>query len=195
VPLRALPTEIGNWTGKDVPVTETVQRVAAADDFLNRLYINKATDQWTNVYVAYSARPRNMQGHRPQVCYVAAGWIHDGTEHTKVISKSGRDVPCLLHRFHWPAPDHQEKVVLNFYIVNGQTTRDERVFTNIGWRTPNISGDPARYVTQVQISSVLENSVRTAAKDMTDFILDFLPDKNGEVRAMKYSNTAGGVLR
>jgi hypothetical protein len=29
----------------------------------------------------------------------------------------------------------------------------------------------------------LENSVRKAAEDMTEFILDFLPDENGDVAA------------
>jgi hypothetical protein len=41
-------------------------------------------------------------------------------------------------------------------------------------------------VAQVQISSLLENSVRNAAADMTELILDLLPDENGIVRAVEY---------
>jgi len=78
---------------------------------------------------------------------------------------------------------NDQKVVLNFYILNGQFTTEENDFSGFLGRRPNIAGDPARYVAQVQISSVLENSVRTAAKDMTDLILDFLPDRNGIVKA------------
>ena len=78
---------------------------------------------------------------------------------------------------------------LNYYIVNGQLTDDESVFSGLGWRTPNVDGDPARYVAQVQISSVQKNSVRQAAKDITDLVLDFLPDQNatvkGEIRGQK----------
>jgi hypothetical protein len=73
--------------------------------------------------------------------------------------------------------------VLNFYILNGQITNDENYFSGPFGRRPNIAGDPTRYVVQVQISSVLENSIRTVAKDMTDLILDYLPDENGKVRA------------
>lgn len=80
---------------------------------------------------------------------------------------------------------NDQKVVLNFYILNGQLTADESDFSSPFGRRPNISGDPARYVAQIQISSVLENSIREAAKDMTDVILDFLPDKNGKVRIQK----------
>lgn len=185
VPLSDFPAQLDNWAGKDVPIRQTIQQVAGNDDFLNRLYTNKLNNQWVNFYVAYTARPRTMLGHRPQVCYVAGGWIHDGTYTSQVISNSGRKVPCLVHRFHTPGPEREDTVVLNFYIVNGQLTSDESVFSGVGWRTPNISGNPARYVAQVQISSVLENSTRKAAQDMTDLLLDFLPDENGNVKAAK----------
>ena len=183
VSLSAFPTEIGNWTGKDIPIPENLLRVARTDDFLNRLYVNRTNNQWANVYIPYTAHPRTMLGHRPQVCYPAGGWIHDSTEPSEVISSSGRKIPCLIHRFHKPASQNDEIVVLNFYILNGQLTAVESGFSGVGWRTPNIGGDSARYVAQVQISSILENSVRKTARDMTDLILDFFPDEDGRVRA------------
>jgi len=195
VALSAFPKQIGPWAGKDVPLPENIQRVAQNDDFLNRLYTNSSTNGWANVYIAYSARPRTMVGHRPENCYVGGGWIHDSTEPSEVISSAGREIPCLIHRFHTPSPYYEERLVLNFYISNGRLTTDESFFTGIGWRTPNIGGDPARYVAQVQISSVLENSTRTAAKDMTDLILEFLPDENGEVRATEFQSVAYDALK
>lgn len=83
---------------------------------------------------------------------------------------------------------------MNFYIVNGQLTSDESVFSGVGWRAPNIGGDPARYAAQVQISSVVENSIRAVAKDITEPILDFLPDENGKVRAVEYIKPVNSVL-
>jgi len=195
VPLSAFPAEIGNWSGKDVPIPENTLRVAGSDDFLNRLYINKTTNEWANVYIAYCARPRNMLGHQPDICYVGGGWVHDSTQQSQFISAEGRAVPCLIHRFHRPAPETDEVVVLNFYILNGQITADESGFSGVSWRTPNIAGNPARYVAQVQISSVLENSVRLAAKDITDIVLDYLPDGNGKVKAAEYSSLKSSVLK
>lgn len=185
-PLSTFPTEVGNWSGKDVPIPYNIQRVAGNDDFLSRLYTNRLTKEWANVYIAYSARPRTMLGHKPQVCYVGNGWILESTESSKVISASGTTIPCLVHRFHKPAPDNTKVVVLNFYILNGQITSDESGFSGVGWRTPNIAGNPARYVAQVQISSVLENSIRAVAKDMADLISDFLPDREGRVKATDF---------
>jgi EpsI family protein len=185
LPLSVFPAEIGGWSGQDTPIPYNIQRVAGNDDFLSRLYTNRLTKEWVNIYIAYSARPRTMLGHKPEVCYVGSGWVLENTEPSKVISLSGTTIPCLVHRFHKPAPDNEEIVVLNFYILNGQITSDESGFSGVGWRTPNVAGNLARYVAQIQISSALENSVRSAAKDMTDLVLDFFPDKSGNVRAAK----------
>lgn len=193
VPLSAFPKKIGNWAGKDVSIPVNIVRAAKNDAFLNRFFVNDVSNQWANVYIAYTAHPRTMLGHRPQICYVAGGWVHEDTKLTNVTSSAGREVPCLLHRFRRPSPETEETVVLNFYIVNGRLTSDERVFSGVGFRTPNIDGDPARYVTQVQISSVFENSVRSAAEDITEQVLDFFPDENGKVRAAKYVGTSSDV--
>jgi len=176
VPLAEFPLAVGPWQGREVPIPVNVQKVAKNDDFLSRLYINQSANQWASLYVAYTARPRTMLGHRPQICYPASGWIHDSTDRIKVISRAGLTIPCLLHRFRRPAPSYEEVLIVNFYIVNGQLTDDESVFTGIGWRTPNITGNPARYVAQVQISSVLENSIHSAARDFTDLLLTWFPD-------------------
>lgn len=183
VPLSEFPTKIGGWVGRDVPISESILRVAANDDFMNRLYVNETENQWANVYIAYTATPRTMLGHRPSVCYPAGGWVHDSTREAELVSNAGINVPCLVHRFHKPSPSYEETVVLNFYIVNGRLTSDESVFSGLGFRTPNIAGDPARYAAQVQISSILEYSVRAAAQDMVEKMLEMFPDKEGNVKA------------
>ena len=81
----------------------------------------------------------------------------------------------------------------NLWKLPNPTASNESGFSGVGWRTPNINGDPARYVAQIQISSALENSARTAAEEMTDIILDFFPDKNGEVKATGFYYTAIGI--
>jgi hypothetical protein len=197
VPLSAFPTKIGNWVGRDMAIpniTKEYMEKNFADDYLSRRYINVATQAWADVYIVYcSSLPAGILGHQPLICYPAHGWIHDRTEPSQFISRAGQEIPCLKHRFHKPAPTHNQTVVLNFYILNGQLNTDEDNFSGPWGRRPNIAGDPARYVAQIQISSVLENSIRTAAQDMTDLILDLLPDENGEVRAAKYTNTLTGV--
>jgi hypothetical protein len=189
VPLSAFPMQIGNWVGSNLSIPSTTKEYMEknfADDFLSRRYINTITRAWADVYIVYcSSQPGGILGHQPRVCYPAHGWIHDSTEPSQFISQAGRQIPCLIHRFHKPAPLYDQIVVLNFYILNGQLTTDENDFSGLLGRRPNIAGDPARYVAQVQISSVLENSIRNIATDMMDLVLDRLPDENGKVQAVK----------
>ncbi|MHC4571327.1 MAG: exosortase-associated EpsI family protein [Planctomycetota bacterium] len=198
VSLSTFPVQIGNWVGRDLTIPNTTKEYMEenfADDFLSRRYVDSVTKAWADVYIVYcSSRPGGILGHRPRVCYPGYGWIHDSTEPSQFISRAGLQISCLIHRFHKPAPTHDQTVVLNFYILNGQITTDENDFSGPFGRRPNVAGNPARYVAQVQISSVLENSVRIAAEDMTDLILDFFPDKNGKVRAGEYANTTSPVL-
>lgn len=192
VPLSNFPKQIGNWKGKDLPLPNTTKEYMEkhfADDFLSRRYINNETQAWADVYIVYcSSQPGGILGHQPRICYPAHGWIHDGSETSKFFSRAGREITCLLHGFHRTAPAYNQTVILNFYVLNGKLTVDEDDFSGPLGRRPNISGDPARYVAQIQISSVIENSVRTMAKDITDLVLDFLPDRDGKVRAGEYGD-------
>jgi hypothetical protein len=189
-PLSVFSIHIDNWVGTELSIpaiTEEYMRIHFADDFLSRRYINATNQTWADIYIVYcSSQPGGILGHRPRVCYTGNGWIHDSTEPTQFISRTGKQIPCLIHRFHKTAPVYSQTVVLSFYILNGQITTDENDFSGLLGRRPNIAGNPARYVAQVQISSVLESSVRLAAKSITDIILDFLPDSSGKARVSEY---------
>ena len=191
VPMSAFPLQIGNWSGEDLPIPNTTKEYMEknfADDYFSRQYINSVTKARVNVYVVYcSSRPGGIVGHKPQVCYRGNGWIRDSTETNQFISWAGKEIPYLIHHFHKPEMTDQA-VVLNFYILNGKLTADENDFSGSLWRRPNIAGDLAQYVAQVQVSSVFESPVRIMAKDVADLILDYLPDQNGKVRAVDDNN-------
>ena len=185
VPLKEFPLQINDWHGEDQPIREVTKEYMErffADDYLNRRYINTKIRQSADVYLVYCAsRPAGILGHRPRVCYPAHGFVHDGTETTQFQTQSGRTIDCLFHRFHQPGLGGEQVVVLSFYIVNGQVTTDESMFSSFWGRRPNLVGDPARYVVQVQISSAVQQSVLSAAQDLTDKILEFLPKDQKDV--------------
>jgi len=189
VPLSTFPAEVNGWVGRQAAIPEHIRQAGGNDDFLHRVFVQKASGRWVSVYVGYTGRPRTMVGHRPQICYVASGWVHEASIQAHVLSLAGKTIPCSIHRFY-KGDAEEQTVVLSYYVLNGQIISSESGFSGLMWRTPNTSGDPARYVAAVQISSALENSVRTAAADMTEVILDFLPDRNGKVKAAEYYSTA-----
>ncbi len=196
VPLSAVPTCIGGWVGDELPVptvTKAYMETYFADDFISRRYENTTKGLWADVYAVYcSANPAGIVGHQPRICFPGHGWIWDQTVPSEITSQSGRLIKCLVHCFHKPAPAYQQIFVLNFYVLNGQVTRRESDFANFLGRRPNLAGDPARYVAQIQISSILEHAARAAARDMADTVLSFLPDRDGHVEA---SNLPDGLTR
>jgi hypothetical protein len=94
-----------------------------------------------------------------------------------------------------PEPQYRETIILNFYILNGQITTREDDFSGLFGRVPNIGGDPARYVVQVQISSVVENSIRGMAKAIADQIINFFPNENGVIQAARLSTNTNKALK
>lgn len=192
VPLSQIPKQIGAWVGEELEIetgTKIYMERHFADDYVSLRYFNATNRLWADAYIVYCAsRPAGILGHQPRVCYPGNGWIWDSTAPSQFTTRSGRTVDCLMHRFHKPAPAYQDVYVLNFYVLNGRITLSEKDFS--GWlgRRPNLAGDPARYVAQVQISSTNERSPGALASEITDTILAFLPDGDGHVAAVDVPN-------
>lgn len=68
-PLAALPMEVGEWIGRDVPVDEQLD---FADDALQRVYRHRETGQQVTLWIAYSATAAD-RGHHPEVCMAVLG--------------------------------------------------------------------------------------------------------------------------
>ena len=190
VPLEKIPLELHGWTGQHFAIPSTTRQYMEsnfADDYVSRRYSNDDAGMWADLYVVYcSSRLGGLIGHNPRICYPGNGWVWDETSPSEFVSTSGRRIPCLVHRFHRPAPDYRRVVVLSFYVLNGEITLDQRDFSDLWGRRVNLSGDPARYVAQIQVSSVQEEAARAAIRGLADTILTFLPDQYGRVQAADY---------
>jgi EpsI family protein len=187
VPLSRFPLALGDWVGEDVNIPTTTQeymRSHFADDYFSRRYVDGKAGQWADLYVVYcSSQPGGILGHKPTVCYPGNGWIWDQTTSSQIVTRSKRQIDCLVHRFHKSTPGYQETIVVNFYILDGRISVREQDFSGFLSRRPNVAGDPARYVAQVQVASTVEDSAQSLARDATDTILSFLPDADGRVGA------------
>jgi|GEM_PF-6597556 len=108
VPLENFPKAHQDWIGVDAIIAETTLKVAGNDDYLSRNYTSKDTKYPVHIYVAYSGRPRNMKGHRPQVCYPSSGWVADNLEHISFKTTAGLTINALLHEFHMPTGGYRK---------------------------------------------------------------------------------------
>lgn len=194
--LQDFPKKIYGWDGNDLEIPATTvsyMRKNFADDYFSRRYINKDKHAYADVYVVYcTTRPASILGHKPEVCYVNSGWIQDAKAELKSFTtRSGKELPCLMHRFHRPAGNYAEVVILNFYVVNGSVLTDESEFAGLMGRRPNIGGKEAKYVSQIQISSVYENNVLAIAHDMVDTLFEWFPNENGKVLSATLQRNSG----
>ena len=178
VPFSNFPSGLGQWQGTELPISETVLQIANNDDYLSRRYRNIREDIEVTFYLAYTATPVNMSGHRPAVCYVGSGWLHEGTEKTEIEFSSGKKIPCLIHRFRKPMSSFPDIYVLNYYIVNGQVTIDHNAFAGLKFRRLIQSKDQPRYVVQLQISSSSPKVAIAFAETVSPLIWAYLPQPN-----------------
>lgn len=178
VPLASFPYQLDGWLGEDQPLSETTLQVAGNNDYVNRSYRILGTDSFVNFYVAYTSHPRTMQGHRPEVCYVGAGWNLEMTENRQIQTVDGQILPVLLHTFRKSPPDLTRLIVLNYYLINGQATADHRVFSGLRWRLPSFSREQIRYVAQIQVASTSTTAAVSFAALAAPLIESYMPKPN-----------------
>jgi len=182
IPLKHFPINIYKWIGKDISMDYPIKEATGSNDYLLRLYKTE-NGQWVHLYITYCSQPRNMLGHRPEVCFRASGWNILDEEKTTFTTTSGKTIPCIKYLFEKPVGLRDEFTVLNFYILNGRLTEDHKEFSGIKWRRLANPKEQVRYVTQIQISSSNEEAAISAAKEMSDLIIKFFPDEQGQVKA------------
>lgn len=168
-PLSTLPLTIGEWKGVELSMDKRVVEVAGCDDYVYRRYVDASTNRTVDLYVAYAARPANMLGHRPEVCYPTHGWATGPVRKLTLTLPDGRPLECLVRQVSRADGSARPMVVLNYYIVQGRHLTDWTDFWGPRWRMPNLARDPSFYVTQVQVTVPVSTSPATAEALAAEF--------------------------
>lgn len=182
--LAKLPLTIGAWTGQDVAVDSEIIQKSDTDDSLNRVYfgrVNAFQKAEVELYVAYGLRGRDLVPHRPEVCYPSHGWTAGGRETVEIALPGGPPIQCSLYHFYKGGFDLARCIVLNYYIVDGETCPDVSLLRSKATR--GTSG--IRYMARVMVScrftdlnqkNAVSETVRTFARDAAPLIRALLPD-------------------
>jgi len=141
--LQRLPLQMGIWDGVDVPLDDAIVRRTDTDALINRRYSRGGLES-VSLYVGCGVRTRDMMVHRPEVCYIGAGWTRTGRNPRDVLLPDGAMLPCTVFEFSRGALNTARLVVLYYYIVDGQYCRDLSDWQYRFWRIG--------YVGQVQIA-------------------------------------------
>ncbi len=75
--LASLPSQLGGWTGRDVPISQDVLNILGPGDFLLRIYQNESAPQpYVDLFIAYFPSQRTGDTiHSPKHCLPGAGWL------------------------------------------------------------------------------------------------------------------------
>lgn len=179
-PLSSLPLQLGGWAGRDVPIDEETRRIAGDDDFINRVYVDGASDRSVAVYVGYIGKPRSTLAHRPDICYPAHGYKEVRRGEVTVRSAAGQEVPALLLEYASPQMAGQPQLVLVSYLINGRYSNSTAEATEYNARGPGLlSSQPLAYLARVQVSIRNSGDREADIAALSDFMAGFLEPIGG----------------
>ncbi len=147
--LAKLPMRIGDWTGRDVPLNEAVVQATDADAYISRTYVNEAAGLSVWFYLSYGVRARDLMPHRPEVCYPDNGWIAEGEWATELpAAEDGAEaLRCRILKYSKGGLDPRTTVVVNYYLVDGESCPDVSLLRSKAWR----GSGAIDYMAQVQV--------------------------------------------
>jgi len=74
-PMSLYPAQIDGWSGETSRLDTDIEKILAADDYLNAIYQSPAEKDVVALFVAYYKKQTEGQGiHSPEVCLPAGGW-------------------------------------------------------------------------------------------------------------------------
>jgi len=181
--VERISLQIGDWTGRDVPLDETTRRATGSDAQISRLYTRPSSAS-VSLYVACGVNARALMPHRPEVCYIAAGFTLMDHYSLELALDDRRKLPCSVFQFSRGGLDAERRTVLYYYIVDGQYCGDISLLRSRAWRGSNT----VDYVTQVQI---VASTGTLTAEAATKMVSAFAVDSASAV-AQVFEDTAAG---
>jgi hypothetical protein len=153
-------------------LAEAIVLATDTDAHISRIYSRRNNSEYISLYIAYGARARDLMPHRPEVCYTGAGWtlIDKYSKKLSLSNKEKTELPCNIYKFSRGALSTNETLVLDYYIVDGQYSRDVSLLRSKAWR----GSGTIRYVAQVQI--VASTTVNQNASSTEKIICAFAAD-------------------
>lgn len=82
--IRNFPYAIGEWQGKDLPVSEKEYAILETRNLIVREYVNPQGEK-ISLFIIYSETNRCVF-HPPEVCFIGSG--------VKIVDKNRAEIPC-----------------------------------------------------------------------------------------------------
>jgi EpsI family protein len=119
------PMQLGDWAGRDVPMSSTVLASLGPGDFLTRVYAQPGGQTpRMDLYIAYFPSQRTGDTiHSPKNCLPGAGWAPLESSHIQ-LQHPGGGAPLAVNRYILGMGD-QRTLVLYWYQAHGRAVASE----------------------------------------------------------------------
>jgi len=189
-PLSSLPLRLGSWSGQDEPLDERVRRIAAEDDFINRIYVSDSSGKAVRVYVGYLGRPRSRLIHRITGCRAAHGWKMVTEERWTMASPQAGAIPSLVYEWNLLDRRGPREMDLAIYVINGQYCNDPGELDQYNRR--DVFGRSARYVARIQLTVEATGDRKVDLQALSDLASEILGPVHSLLPDHRQATTAAG---
>ncbi len=121
--LSKFPLQLGQWRGKDLPLSPETREVLGPGDFLVRDYFNPSQREVANLFIAFF--PSQRQGdtiHSPKNCLPGAGWVPTESSRIWIEGRDGRKIEVNRYLVE---KGGERALVLYWYQAHGQVIPSE----------------------------------------------------------------------
>ncbi len=179
-PLAEIPSDLGNYTSRDVPLRDDVLQAAGVDEYIQREYVDADRGRRLLVYVGYWGRENTGLGHGPEVCYPAGGWRVDAPVREmpfpRVAGVLDDEARLSLHRFIRMEPEGISRCAVGFVAAMSGLLRPTSRGTY--WHLPgHLYGENGHYLAQVHVTAFLSSGHwEPAERDIEEFMGLLIPE-------------------
>ena len=123
-PLRSFPLQMGDWSGRDVPIEKGIRDVLGPGDFMLRVYEREqSSEPAVDLFIAYFPSQRSGDTmHSPQNCLPGAGW--NFATRRRIELKTPGQTPFVVNQ-NVVAKGTDRQLVLYWYYAHDRAVASE----------------------------------------------------------------------
>ena len=115
--LKQFPTQLGSWTGTDIPIEQDILDILRPSDYLLRIYQNPQKTQYIDLFIPYFLSQRAGEApHSPQHCLPGSGWTP--LENRRITLAMPGHEPFPANRYLIAKGDSRQLVLYWFWAHN-----------------------------------------------------------------------------
>jgi len=121
--LKNFPLNLGDWQGRDQPISPETLKVLGPGDFLAGDYFKFPQREFANLFIAFF--PSQRQGdtiHSPKNCLPGAGWVPTESTRIWIDGQVGRRIEVNRYLLQ---KEGERALVLYWYQAHGHVTPSE----------------------------------------------------------------------